>query len=258
MSMPITYEEISTAANDIAAQLQETHPPAILQIRRIVEQIGVEAAYEFLQKALEVEARGGMLTYDEKQRRTPGGTFFYIVRGQVTPEIRRILWPWNRKKRNVKSESKPEPPTDRPERKPTARPVRKAISQPPILPWDERETLVSPALTEKGTASTVKITLVGRPGKVIERPDAVILTMTAPKPPALPKGLPILPETAVTVYLVYVARKQWDKVAAAIQNPEDKLVIEGYPFLDAKLNVIGVLTQNVNTVMLQRAARIRE
>ena len=46
--MPITYEEISTVANDIAAQLHETHPPSILQIRRIVEQIGVEAAYEFL------------------------------------------------------------------------------------------------------------------------------------------------------------------------------------------------------------------
>jgi len=256
--MPITYEEISTAAADIAAQLQETHPPAILQIRRIIEQIGVEAAYEFLQKTLEVEAGGGMLTHDEKQRRTPGGTFFYIVRGQVTPEIRRILWPWNRKKTNVKSESKPEPPPNRPERKPTTRPVRKAIPQPPILPWDEREALVSPALTEKGTASTVKITLVGRPGKVIERPDAVILTMNAPRPPALPKGLPILPETAVTVYLAYVARKQWDKVTAAIQNPEDKLVIEGYPFLDAKLNVIGVLTQNVNTVMLQRAARLKE
>lgn len=38
----------------------------------------------------------------------------------------------------------------------------------------------------------------------------------------LPKGLPVLPETAVTVYLVYIARKQWQKVAVSIQNPEDK------------------------------------
>ncbi len=29
--------DIPTAAADIVAQLQETHPPAILQIRRIVE-----------------------------------------------------------------------------------------------------------------------------------------------------------------------------------------------------------------------------
>lgn len=256
--MVMPFEEILASAEDIAAQLQETHPAAILQIRRIIEQIGVEAAYEFLQKTLEVEAEGGMLTYDKKQRRTPGGTFFYIVRGQVTPEIRRILWPWNRKKTKVRSEPEPEPAAAHPERKPAGRPLRKPIPPTPPLPWDEREALVSPALTEKGIASTVKITLVGRPGKVIERPDAVILTMTAPKPPPLPKGLPILPETAVTVYLVYVARKQWNKVAVAIQNPEDKLVIEGYPFLDAKLNVIGVLTQNINTVKLQRAARTTE
>jgi hypothetical protein len=43
--------------------------------------------------------------------------------------------------------------------------------------------------------------------------------------------------------------------AAAIQNPEDRLEIEGYPFMDAKLKVIGVLTQNASTVMTQRAER---
>jgi hypothetical protein len=59
----------------------------------------------------------------------------------------------------------------------------------------------------------------------------------------------------VTVYLVYIASKQWNKVAAAIENPEDRLVIEGYPFMDEKLKVIGVLTQNVTTVMTQRALR---
>jgi hypothetical protein len=125
----------------------------------------------------------------------------------------------------------------------------------PTLPWEERESLADPALHEKGTATTVKITLVGRPGKVIERNDAVIITLTGPKPPALPKGLPVLPADAVTVYLVYIASKQWAKVAAAIQNPEDRLVIEGYPFMDAKLKVIGVLTQNVTTVLTQRAGR---
>jgi hypothetical protein len=226
---------VEVAANDIAAQLQETHPPAILQIRRIIEQIGLEATYAHLQKTLEVEAQGGMLTANKKQRRTPGGTFFYIVRGQLTPEQRKILWP---RIKRAASDRKAKP--DRPH---------------PTLPWDERETLAAPALHEKGTATTVKITLVGRPGKVIERNDAVIITMTGPKPPALPKGLPVLPADAVTVYLVYIASKQWSKVAAAIQNPEDKLVIEGHPFMDAKLKVIGVLTQNVTTVLTQRAGR---
>jgi hypothetical protein len=235
---------VETAASDIATQLQETHPPAILQIRRIIEQIGLEATYAHLQKTLAVEAQGGMLTEDKKKRRTPGGTFFYIVRGQLTPEQRKILWP------RVPRPSRPTAGDADPSNR-----KAKSTRPHPTLPWDERETLAAPALHEKGTATTVKITLVGRPGKVIERNDAVIITMTGPKPPALPKGLPVLPADAVTVYLVYIASKQWGKVAAAIQNPEDKLVIEGYPFMDAKLKVIGVLTQNVTTVLTQRAGR---
>ena len=39
------------------------------------------------------------------------------------------------------------------------------------------------------------------------------------------------------------------------ENPEDRLLIEGHPFMDEKLKVIGVLTQNVTTVMTQRALR---
>ncbi|MBK8989860.1 MAG: hypothetical protein IPM39_27995 [Chloroflexi bacterium] len=251
--MSIPPPDIPTAAADIAAQLQETHPPAILQIRRIIEQIGLEAAYACLQKALEVEAAGGMLTANNKQRRTPGGTYFYIVRGQLTPEQRQILWPppqWPSRTKPSESAKVPSPP-------PSRQSGRQPKSPPPhpTLPWDARETLAAPALAEKGVATTVKITLVGRPGKVIERPDAVIVTLTGRKPPALPKGLPILPEDAVTVFLVYIASKQWQKVSVAMQNPEDKLVIEGYPFMDAKLKVIGVLTQNVTTVLTQRALR---
>lgn len=246
--------DIPTAAADIAAQLQETHPPAILQIRRIIEQIGMVAAYACLQKTLEVEAQGGMLTANNKQRRTPGGTYFYIVRGQLTPEQRQILWPpvqWPSRTRSSDSAKAPSPPP------PATSSGRQPKSHPPhpTLPWAERETLATPALEEKGVATTVKITLVGRPGKIIERPDAVIVTLTGPKPPALPKGLPVLPEDAVTVFLVYIASKQWQKVSVAMQNPEDRLVIEGYPFMDAKLKVIGVLTQSVTTVLTQRALR---
>jgi hypothetical protein len=225
--------DTATAANDIAAQLQESHPPAILQIQRIIERIGIAAAYDFLQQTLAVEAEGGMLIENGKRRRTPGGVYFYIVRGKVTPEIRQALWP---RTRSSKSGGRNQAPH-------------------PIFPWENRETLAEPALNKKGTATNVKLTLVGRPGKVIDRNDAVIITMTGPKPPSLPKGLPVLPDDAVTIYLVYIAKKQWNKVAPAIQNPEDKLIIEGYPFMDAKLKVIGVLTQSATTVMLQRAQR---
>ena len=69
MSTPPT--DVASTANDIAVQLQETNPPALLQIRRIVEQIGSEAAHEFLRQTLEVEAQGGTLTADKTRRRTP-------------------------------------------------------------------------------------------------------------------------------------------------------------------------------------------
>ncbi|MBE2196964.1 MAG: hypothetical protein IAE79_00030, partial [Anaerolinea sp.] len=92
-------ETIATAVADIAAQLQETYPPAAMQIRRIVEQIGVAAAYDFLRQTLAIEAQGGMLTADKQRRRTPGGVYFYLIRGQVTPDVRRKLWPrpWSKR-----------------------------------------------------------------------------------------------------------------------------------------------------------------
>lgn len=80
MSTP--HDEIVAAAEDIANQLGENHPPARLQIRRVVEQVGVEVAYDFLRQTLEVEAQGGMQTNDKQRRRTPGGTFFYNCAGE--------------------------------------------------------------------------------------------------------------------------------------------------------------------------------
>ena len=77
--------DIRAATYDIAAQLQGTHPLALKRIRRIIEQIGFEAAYAFLHKTLEVEAQGGTPTNDKTRRRTPCGAYFYLVRG-------RYLW----------------------------------------------------------------------------------------------------------------------------------------------------------------------
>ena len=86
------------------------------------------------------------------------------------------------------------------------------------FPWESRETLAAPALAEKGTATTIKITLVGRPGKVIERKDAVIVTLACRQPPPLPKGLPVLPDDLITIFPVYIANKQWQKIATAMHS----------------------------------------
>jgi molybdopterin-guanine dinucleotide biosynthesis protein len=55
-----------------------------------------------------------------------------------------------------------------------------------------------------------------------------------------------------------IARKQWAKVAEAIQDPADALIVEGYPALDPQLRGIAVFTLSVTTKRLQAAKRQTE
>lgn len=104
-----------------------------------------------------------------------------------------------------------------------------------------------------------KITLTGRPGRIIEAQGAVLTVMTTDpaKAPTLPKGLPV-PPAQPTRYVVYIAAKQWQKVADAIKQPDDVLIIEGYPVFDERLPGLAVLTQTITTRNLQRAKREAE
>jgi hypothetical protein len=85
----------------------------------------------------------------------------------------------------------------------------------------------------------VKVTIIGRPGKIVERQGVIILGMRNSTPPALPKGVPA-PPTQATSYLIFISQKQWQRVAAALQNPEDKLIIEGYPVMHPRFTSITV------------------
>ena len=51
------------------------------------------------------------------------------------------------------------------------------------------------------------------------------------------------------------AKKQWQKAATALQDPEDRLIVEGYPTLDPRFPGITVLATNVTTRNLQIAQR---
>jgi len=75
-------------ARDIAHQLQETNLEVIEQIDLIVQRLGVEKAQEFLQEMLNTEAEDGLLVRDGSRRRTPGGVYFYLVRGKVSQKDR--------------------------------------------------------------------------------------------------------------------------------------------------------------------------
>ncbi len=219
----------ATAA-EIARQLSETNAFALGQIKRIVQRLGTDQALAFLKEALEVETGGGLTTSDKKRRRTLGGVYFYLVKHRISAEDRRAIWPL------VTG---------------TAQKKKKPVEP---FPWEERLNIVPDLLKEKGAAPTVKIILVGRPGRVVEKGQVVLTSMQSTKTPLLPKGLPV-PPAEPTTYLVYIARKQWNKVKDALQDPDDALIIEGYPAFDSRLKAVAVFATNTTTKLLEAAKR---
>jgi len=103
-------------------------------------------------------------------------------------------------------------------------------------------------------ATTVKITVIGRPGAPVEQGQAVAVALVSEKAPDLPKGLPTPP--GGTRYTVVVARKQWAKVAEALAaDAEDTAIIEGYAALDPRVAGIAVYATSVTTKRTQAAKR---
>jgi hypothetical protein len=220
-------DEIPHLAREIAARLEE--PNAEL-IAVIIGQIGAARAHDLLQQTLAAEATGGLLVHSGKRRRTPGGVFFKLAKDSTSPEERHVIWP-----RRERTDDERQP-----------------------LAWDDRLAHAPQLLAARGTAMSTKLVITGRPGRIIESQGVILTAMQAgERRPTLPKGLPE-PPAGGTTYIVYIAAKQWAKVAQAIQDPGDALIVEGYPYFDAKLNSMALLAQNVTTRNLQRTQRAAE
>ncbi len=216
----------------IAAALGETETEPQKAIARLVKVAGEERALALLAEAQAIEAGEGLLTADG-QRRTPGGCFFKLAKDRLSPQERgRVFGP--PPKRNP-SPKKPLGPPD----------------------WAELLPVATAIVTNPthGQADKMKLTLIGKPGKIIEKGELVLTTLTGAKTPALPKGLPI-PPTEPTTTLVFIAVKQWRKVQPALQtDPADRLIVEGYPVLDKRIGggTLCLYAQSVTTTGLQRA-----
>ncbi len=102
----------------------------------------------------------------------------------------------------------------------------------------------------------MKLLLIGRPetNATIVQPGYVQTTLQLLRAPFLPKGLPAFPDPPTT-YRLYIATKQWKKVADALQDPEDVLVVEGVPAVDASQQSITVYVTMCTTKKLQAARR---
>ena len=214
----------------LAEVLQEPNRPLLTQVLRV---LGQDRTTAILADTLQCEANGGMLTKDGTRRRTPGGVFFQLVKERTTPQERWRLFP------------QPAPQHDQ------GRPQ----GQPTVLTWDEAHSLMQTLATEPpGEARTMKLTLIGRPGKVETRGQAVVFRLQGKPPGALPRGLPPVPAQAPMTWNVMVALRQWNRVQDSLAaNQEDQLIIEGYPLMQGNQHVL--LAQSCVSMLQQRAQK---
>lgn len=232
-------------AREIAHALGETEKGPRIQIARIINHFGVDAARAWLAQTASIEAAGGqMLPAPYNRRRTPGGVFFALVRQHMeqagmVEELGRIF---------VRNPRRP--------RSSDGRRPEIAAAEPPFR-WEDRIAIVrSFAPEDKGEATSMQSKLVVRPGKVIERGDIAITSVNLPKPPTtMPKGMPAPPAHAGDC-TIYLAIKQWRKIKDAVRSQkDDKLIVEGYFVWDTELEGYALYAQSVKSVAVEAARR---
>lgn len=228
----------------ITQTLGETGQAVRQQIQRIVWALGPTAAQSILEQTLQIEQNGGMMLRNGSRRRTPGGVFFHLVYTTGQPlEGRTLGKPMSKK---PKQEEQAQQPLKQ------SAPKQAKQSTAAFL-WNDRLAAIKEAESEKGQVN-VKITVIGRPGKIVDRGSCIITVMESTKVPMLPKGLPT-PTNVPTKYAIYIASKQWKKVEEAIKDPEDVLIVEGFPKTDPEVSAIAVFATNVTTKKLQMAKK---
>lgn len=234
----------------IAHRLGENNPYVISQISRLFYHFGSDVIKEILAETEQIETGDGMLLPDGSRRRTPGGVFFFLAKKRLSPDDSARIFSSQFAQKKRKQDGPPQESAATP-RTPTPAPAPVIV-----VTWEMRGPLINEARVGQGKATTVKVTVIGRPTSVVERGNTVILMLTYTGPlPSMPKGVPIPTVVPPTTYVVYVSAKQWRGVAAAIQDPEDVLIIEGAQAWDAEQKAIAVYTTKISTKLQQRAKR---
>jgi PHAX RNA-binding domain len=211
------------------------HEPNVDLLRQVLVVLGPDHTAQLLAQTLEVEAAGGMMIVNGTRRRTPGGVFFHLVQQQVTRSQRDYLFP----------RAAPQPPQG----------PAPAQAPPQALTWDEVHIITQTLATHPaGEARTMKVTLIGRPGQVEVRGQAVVFRMQGRPPGSLPRGLPPVPTTPPMTWTVMVALRQWNRVKESLTaNQDDQLIIEGYPLMQGMNHVL--LAQSCLSMLQQRAQK---
>ena len=187
--------EAQALAAEIATALGETEPDPVGQIARAVDRLGPERTRAFLAQVQEIEAGGGQMLPDGSRRRTPGGLFFLLLRrsADVSRRDKVFIFPHLFQDKKARAE---------------AGEGESAGAAPAPVAWtDDTYRALAQQLQQhsSGRATTVKITVIGRPGTAIEQGQAIVLALVSEKVPALAKDLPEPP--VGTRYTVFIARK---------------------------------------------------
>jgi hypothetical protein len=232
------------AIDEIAAQFGETEDEPKRLIKRALRTLGEERVRAFVAQALEVEAAGGLLLPDGSRRRTPGGVLFHLMRTGIDKKTsRKIFWSHTTPQGQGAQGSAQGVDTDA------------MATEATPFDWAAFAAAAAEAMNGAGEASTVKLTLIGKPGTVVERGDVALVALRSEKAPSLPKGVPA-PESPQTDYMALVGMKQWRKVAEALAaNPDDKVIIEGYPTVRPDFVGITVHATSATTTGIQAAKR---
>jgi hypothetical protein len=224
-TIPPPSPEGLALAQKLAVILGETEEKPIIQLARAVDYLGPEKAQEYTDEAVALAAGEGILTKDKSRKRSPGGTFFTLVRERLP---RKKDW------RKIK-------------------PVMKQKGDQPTSLGEQMAGLIEMTTRLKaGPLASTKTIIIGRPDTIQKQAQFVAFTVKDQHPPALPKGLPNF--NGKTKYLVLAATKQWEKVEKKItDDKEDQLYIEGFSTAQANFKSgIVVLAMNVNTIGLMR------
>jgi len=227
---------LDAITGEIAAQLGETEEEPIRHIKRAVRILGEHRVRTVVARTLDVEAAGGLMRVDGSQRRSLGGVFFILMRDDVGRKDFYRIFKGGQHQRPGTTDTRP----------------RSGLAP---FDWTTFGVAATEAMSSAGEATTVKLTVIGRPGKIVERADVALVALRSEKAPSLPKGVPA-PPSPQTDYMVLVGMKQWRKVAEALAADQaDKLLIEGYPTIQPEFAGITVYATSATTTGIQAGKR---
>lgn len=226
-------DQTNQLAKRFGDALGETAAKPIEQIGQLIAKCGLDFVKKIMAETEATEAAGGLLTHDRKRRRSKGGVFFYLAKGQMDAGLRGEIFP-NFGKGGDGSIA------------------------PPGIEWGDRIEPMKALGAQPGQISGLTVTLSGRPGKLHIDGSSVmtVIEQRQVKAPPYPKGVPHFDTVGgVTAFYVFMSLRHWKRVEKALEDERDLLVIEGSAVYDGALEGITILSTRVSTKMLDYQKR---